>query len=112
MSDLPQTTQRVIARLTSRAEFAVSKYGGKTMDRSDLSLAEWAQHAQDELLDGSQYLERVKGAGELLESAKCIMQMLQNERLGASAAHWLKRYEAQFGEATSAPDSRTEASSP
>ena len=35
------------------------KYG-TNLDRTDLSTAEWIQHAQEELMDGILYLEKLK----------------------------------------------------
>lgn len=48
---------------------------GHTMDRDDLSRAEWMQHLIEELLDGSQYAVKAKlevYAGELLKMALII----------------------------------------
>lgn len=35
------------------------KYG-QTLDRNDLSLLDWINHAQEELMDGILYLEKIK----------------------------------------------------
>jgi|TARA_R100000742_G_C4259530_1_gene77343 hypothetical protein len=35
------------------------KYDNKTMERTDLSLVEWLVHLQDELLDGSIYVQKL-----------------------------------------------------
>lgn len=51
--------QRVADRIQKRAELGLNKYG-TNLTRDDLSLIEWLQHAQDELLDGAVYLERLK----------------------------------------------------
>jgi len=37
----------------------VKKYG-VTLDRTDLKALDWIQHAQEELMDGILYLERLK----------------------------------------------------
>lgn len=50
--------QSVISKLQERAERGQKKYG-VTMDRRDLTELEWLQHAQDELLDGAVYLEKL-----------------------------------------------------
>lgn len=49
----------IIARFKYRAEFGKKKYG-KDLDRSDLSVLEWIQHAQEEHMDAILYLEKLK----------------------------------------------------
>jgi hypothetical protein len=51
--------QRVITKLTLRSETGIRKYG-VTMDRDDLSFAEWMQHLQEELMDAIIYIEKLK----------------------------------------------------
>ena len=51
--------QAVIEKFTMRAEFGKKKYG-KTLDRTDLSVAEWITHAQEEHMDAILYLEKLK----------------------------------------------------
>lgn len=46
-------------RLSQRAGAGFIKYG-TTTERRDLSLSAWLQHLQDELLDASVYVERLK----------------------------------------------------
>lgn len=48
----------VRAKLAARSERGVSKYG-VTMERTDLSQAEWLTHLQEELLDAAVYVERI-----------------------------------------------------
>ena len=48
----------VVEKLRRRAERGHSKYG-VTMDRTDLTELEWLQHAQEELMDGAVYLEKL-----------------------------------------------------
>ncbi len=66
MSQQPQEQQQpdsvvraVIERFLSRAEFGQRKYG-TNLDRSDLNVMDWIQHAQEELMDGILYLEKLK----------------------------------------------------
>lgn len=42
-----------------RAKIGQAKYG-TTMDRSDLTFAEWLIHLQEELMDATIYLEKLK----------------------------------------------------
>ena len=51
--------QAVIQRFVDRAKFGHEKYG-TDLDRRDLTMVEWLQHAQDELHDGILYLEKIK----------------------------------------------------
>jgi hypothetical protein len=49
----------VIEKFKSRAEFGKKKYG-TDLDRTDLSTIDWINHAQEELMDGILYLEKLK----------------------------------------------------
>ena len=55
-------TDRVIEAvcedLRSRSALGIKKYG-VTLERKDLTLREWLQHAYEESLDHSNYLKRV-----------------------------------------------------
>ncbi len=51
--------QAVIRKFQERSELGIKKYG-VTLDRTDLTPHDWIQHAQDELMDGILYLERLK----------------------------------------------------
>jgi hypothetical protein len=57
-ADMDSVNQAVIKKLLSRARRGKKKYG-VTMNRTDLTELEWLQHAQDELLDGAVYLEKL-----------------------------------------------------
>jgi hypothetical protein len=49
----------IISKFEERARIGQVKYG-KTLDRNDLSFLEWINHAQEELMDGILYLEKIK----------------------------------------------------
>jgi hypothetical protein len=51
--------QAVVDKFLTRAQFGKQKYG-TDLDRQDLSVLDWIQHAQDELHDGILYLEKLK----------------------------------------------------
>jgi hypothetical protein len=53
----------VISAFQKRAEIGQVKYG-KTLDRNDLTFLQWIQHAQEELMDGILYLEKIKQLAE------------------------------------------------
>jgi hypothetical protein len=50
--------ESVINKIRSRAETGEKKYG-VTMERNDLTLLQWINHLQEELLDASVYIEKV-----------------------------------------------------
>lgn len=49
----------VLQKFTSRSRLGFKKYG-TTLDRTDLSDVEWANHLQEELMDAILYVERLK----------------------------------------------------
>ena len=51
--------QAVIRKFQERSELGQKKYG-VTLDRTDLKPLDWIQHAQEELMDGILYLEKLK----------------------------------------------------
>ncbi len=51
--------ESVIKQFKERSEVGINKYG-VTLDREDLSAADWILHAQQELMDGILYLEKLK----------------------------------------------------
>ena len=53
------TTERLCELMRQRHDRGLVKYG-TTVDRTDLSEAEWIQHAIEEMLDGAAYLQRLK----------------------------------------------------
>jgi hypothetical protein len=53
-------TGAVVAQLRTRAKKGKLKYG-TTMERDDLTLMEWLQHLQEELMDAAVYVEKLKG---------------------------------------------------
>jgi hypothetical protein len=50
--------ERVVAEIRARRERGVAKYG-VGMERSDLSVLQWLQHAKEEALDLAIYLEKL-----------------------------------------------------
>lgn len=51
--------ESVAKQLFDRADIGKKKYG-VTMERDDLSLLEWLQHLQEELMDATVYVEKLK----------------------------------------------------
>ncbi len=54
-----QNVENVIEQLRWRAEKGLAKYG-ITTERKDLSVIEWLQHLQEELMDATVYIEKLK----------------------------------------------------
>ena len=57
----------VIEQFAKRSNVGVEKYG-TPLDRTDLTMLDWIQHAQEELMDGILYLEKIKKT--MLETQK------------------------------------------
>lgn len=51
--------ESVINQFKQRSEIGISKYG-VTLDRNDLSMLDWINHAQEEAMDFCLYLEKLK----------------------------------------------------
>jgi len=51
--------EQVIAQIRKRAEIGEKKYG-HTLEREDLSILDWLQHLQEELMDAAGYVEKLK----------------------------------------------------
>jgi hypothetical protein len=49
----------VLQKFILRSEMGKKKYG-VTLDRNDLSVLDWIQHAQEEHMDAILYLEKLK----------------------------------------------------
>ena len=57
MSD--SNVENVVKQLRDREEQGLRKYGVNT-ERTDLTTLEWLQHLQEELMDASVYIEKLK----------------------------------------------------
>lgn len=53
--------RNVVKKFADRAEHGFTKYGVTTA-REDLSLLDWLNHLQDELMDATIYVERLKAS--------------------------------------------------
>lgn len=51
--------ESVITQFKARSQRGIDKYG-VTLDRTDLSTLEWLIHLQEELMDATLYIERLK----------------------------------------------------
>lgn len=50
---------KVMAKFYERSQTGLQKYG-TTLDRNDLNTLEWLNHLQEELMDATLYVERLK----------------------------------------------------
>ena len=56
---MDKNVEKVITQLRDREEEGLRKYGVNT-ERVDLSTLQWLQHLQEELMDASVYIEKLK----------------------------------------------------
>jgi hypothetical protein len=56
---LDSVVTSVIDQFTARAQMGKAKYG-VDLDRTDLTLLEWIEHAKQEHMDAILYLEKIK----------------------------------------------------
>lgn len=56
---MDKNVQAVISTLLKRMVIGYEKYG-VTTEREDLTVEQWLQHLQEELLDAAIYIERLK----------------------------------------------------
>lgn len=49
----------VLMQFKKRSSVGIEKYG-TTLDRQDLSTLEWLKHLQEELMDATLYIEKLK----------------------------------------------------
>jgi hypothetical protein len=73
----------IIKEFGERAQKGYDKYG-TDMDRTDLSVTDWAQHLREELMDGLVYLTRLKKDIALLEEE---LTALRNQHSGTKIVY-------------------------
>ena len=76
--EIDRIVLNIIKKFEKRADEGLKKYG-VTLERTDLSTLEWINHAQDELMDGILYLERLKVDIENIEREKIINKLKQQD---------------------------------
>lgn len=59
MENVDSIVRAIIQKFIERSELGKKKYG-TDLDRQDLKTEDWIQHAQEELMDGILYLEKLK----------------------------------------------------
>jgi len=66
--------ESVLDKFKERSEEGIKKYG-VTLDRKDLNGLEWLTHLQEELMDATLYIERLKKELEHLDRMNKIMEL-------------------------------------
>jgi hypothetical protein len=56
---MDKIVEDVIAKYRQRSEVGISKYG-TTLDENKATLIEWLTHLQEELMDATLYIEKLK----------------------------------------------------
>ncbi len=51
--------EKVVSKYQERSEVGIKKYN-TTLDRKDLNLLDWLNHLQEELMDATLYIEKLK----------------------------------------------------
>jgi hypothetical protein len=59
MENVDSVVKSVIDKFIARSVMGKEKYG-TDLDRTDLQTVDWITHAQEELMDGILYLEKLK----------------------------------------------------
>ena len=67
IEQLDSIVKSVIGKFANRAVVGKEKYG-KTLDRKDLTNIEWLTHLQEELMDATLYIEKIKKIEEELNN--------------------------------------------
>jgi len=68
-TNMDKNVENVVTQLRNREEEGLRKYGVNT-ERTDLTSLEWLQHLQEELMDASVYIEKLKNE---MKEKKVIM---------------------------------------
>jgi methylaspartate ammonia-lyase len=66
---------KVLSKYYERSQLGIQKYG-RTLDRDDLNLTDWLNHLQEELMDATLYIEKLKA--DLKQAQKAALIQLTN----------------------------------
>ena len=83
---MDKNVENVVRQLRDREEEGLRKYGVNT-ERTDLTSLEWLQHLQEELMDASVYIEKLKND---MKEMQATQEGLLEE---ISEMQWKKQYE-------------------
>ena len=65
---------RVLAKYYERSQTGIKKYG-RTLDRDDLNFLDWLTHLQEELMDATLYIEKLKNETQ----KKSIIELMRKD---------------------------------
>lgn len=68
MDSVDSVVRAVIEKFVERSRVGKAKYG-TDLDREDLGVLDWIQHAQEEHMDAILYLEKLKRTVQVQEAA-------------------------------------------
>ena len=83
---MDKNVENVVRQLRDREEEGLRKYGVNT-ERTDLTSLEWLQHLQEELMDASVYIEKLKND---MKEMQATQEGLLEE---ISEMQWKEQYE-------------------
>ena len=84
--NMDKNVENVVRQLRDREEEGLRKYGVNT-ERTDLTSLEWLQHLQEELMDASVYIEKLKND---MKEMQATQEGLLEE---ISEMQWKEQYE-------------------
>ena len=86
---LDSVVTSVINSFKQRAEFGQKKYG-TNLDRTDLSVLDWIQHAQEEHMDAILYLEKLKQLHQPKVTPSCVATETTEKKVEQEThlSHW------------------------
>ena len=68
---LDKHVNSVVVKMQQRSEQGIRKYG-TTLERNDLEFIDWLTHLQEELMDATLYIERIKDdVSNLSQEGQC-----------------------------------------
>ena len=83
---MDKNVENVVKQLRDREEEGMRKYGVNT-ERKDLNTLEWLQHLQEELMDASVYIEKLKNE---MKNTKDEMSGMQWKKDRSGEKGWPK----------------------
>lgn len=89
--------EAVVEKIRSRGRAGLRKYG-TDLDRRDLGMPVWVQHAQDEVLDAAQYLEVLLRFSRLIPDARRLLGVVAASGSSPAASRWVAEFDALFAD--------------